>query len=113
MTFIADISDDFETILESEYSSRVVFHLDSADWDTRGIFDETYEEVQLDEGAQPIAAKITRVTIYYKNRPADVTIKTLMTYHPDTGDTVDYIVLDIQDESEGNALITLRKDESS
>lgn len=112
MSFADDIAEDFRTILSGEFSRRIVFHILAGDWDTVGIFDETFEEIPGEEGGQATVSQEARVTVYYADRPADLPHRTPATVYASDGTTVSgsFVVHDVQDESEGNALVRLRRD---
>lgn len=112
MTFADDIAAEFEDILAGEFSVRVDLTSKASGLvtETRGIFDETYEAIDLDEGESQVTAKFARITIYYRNLPASLkTYDYADIYHPE-GDIIpdQYKIVEIQDESEGHAMLVLR-----
>jgi len=113
LSFQSDIRQEFGDILAAEFSARIVFHLDSGDWDTTGIYDETFEEIATNENGQPVMSKIARVTVFWDDLPSAVSDYTLVTVYPDPEslDSIEYKIdgAGIESESEGNALIRLTK----
>lgn len=106
MGFLADIGEEFGEIARGEFSTRVVFS-DPA-WDTFGIWDETYEEVPIQEGDQVINSKIPRILIYYRDRPGDIAQDSAVTIYAING-TLNLFVHVVPDESEGSVLIQLKE----
>ena len=118
MSFRSDIEDDFESILEGEFSSRIVFYPNGRrvenTWlaqqngsyvSTYGIFDETYEEIAQNENSAPVVSQIARVVVFdppdlSKGDPVDVY---------DSGELKYYTVFDVQKDSEKNAIVRLTK----
>jgi hypothetical protein len=109
MSFLEDSEQDFREILGGEFATKVEF-LDLG-WETTGIFDNTYDSIGLTEQGQEVVEKSAKITIYYKDAPGEIKEKTnVKIYKSKTSEEFDeWKVFDVQDESEGNALIRLKK----
>ena len=111
MSFLDDIKEDFKDILGGEFAAKIIFLL-NPNWETKGIFDNTYEPIELQENGQEVIGKTARITIFNNERFDEIEDGTILNLYEDQDKTEfsEWKVSGSPDsESEGNSLLTIQK----
>lgn len=108
MNFRDNLKSDLENILTGEFSVRIVFFSGTSEFERSGIFDETFEAVQTEQGIE-INDQLARFTIYGPSLPVSIAQLDRVDVYEDGETAISYKIKDLQPNSEGNYLVLLKK----